>query len=372
MTEQNNRLGYSIFHELEQNEYLHEIYDALLHNYFLRLFHIDTIAPKEMYTEDALRFADLLSKSVQVPLYEMHRSLAQEIVTLLNQLTPDDKEIEYVMGSVLASTNNYFGLQHSTPEFQEAGLLERLSEETIKEYLRIPSEQNKYFLSSQKKVFDHMVCDSFFSYSGPTSMGKSFVMRTFIREQIKKESKCNFAIIVPTKALINEVSKELSDNLGNLLRTHDYRIVTSAGAAILQDKNEHKYILIMTPERLMYQLIAYPDIPIHFLFIDEAQKISNKEGRSAFYYQIVEMLYREEPYPHIIFASPHIPNPGIYLELVPSVIAGERTHYTSTYTPVSQQKFLIDIRSHNLGYYNSLTQELHTLASFDPDMTLQS
>ncbi len=372
MTEQNNRLGYSIFHELEQNEYLHEIYDALLHNYFLRLFHIDTIAPKEMYTEDALRFADLLSKSVQVPLYEMHRSLAQEIVTLLNQLTPDDKEIEYVMGSVLASTNNYLGLQHSTPDFQEAGLLERLSEETIKEYLRIPSEQDKYFLSSQKEVFDHMVGDSFFSYSGPTSMGKSFVMRTFIREQIKKESKCNFAIIVPTKALINEVSKELSDNLGSLLREHDYRIVTSAGAAILQDKNAHKYICVMTPERLMYQLIGYPDIPIHYLFIDEAQKISDKEGRSAFYYQIVEMLYREEPHPHIIFASPHIPNPGVYLELVPTVIAGERTHYTSTYTPVSQEKFLIDIRSHNLGYYNPLTQELHTLASFDPSMTLQS
>ncbi len=372
MTEQNNKLGYSIFNGLEQNEYLREIYDALLHNYFLHLFHIDTIAPKEMYIEDALRFADLLSKSVQVPLYEMHRSLAQEIVTLLNHLIPGDKGIEYVMGSVLASTNNYLGLQHSAPDYQEAGILERLSEETIKEYLRIPSEHDKYFLNSQKEVFDHMVDDSFFSYSGPTSMGKSFVMRTFIREQIKKESNCNFAVIIPTKALINEVSKELSDNLGSLLREHDYRIVTSAGAAILQDKNDHKYIFVMTPERLMYQLIGYPNIPIHYLFIDEAQKISDKEGRSAFYYQIVEMLYREEPHPHIIFASPHIPNPGIYLELVPNVIAGERTHYTSTYTPVSQEKFLIDLRSHNLGYYNSMTQELYTLTSFDPTMTLQS
>jgi hypothetical protein len=88
MTEQNNKLGYSIFLGLEQNEYLREIYDALLHNYFLRIFHIETIAPKEMYTEDALTFADLLSKSVQVPLYEMHRSLAQEIVTLFESAYP--------------------------------------------------------------------------------------------------------------------------------------------------------------------------------------------------------------------------------------------------------------------------------------------
>ncbi len=372
MAEQNNRLGYSIFHGLEQNDYLIEIYDALLHNCFLQLFHIGNIAPKEVYAEDSLRFADLLSKSVQVPLSEMHHSLAQEIVTLLNQLIPGDKDVEYVMGSVLASTSNYLGLQHSIPNYQEAGILERLSTETIKDYLRIPSEDNKYFLSSQKDVFDHMVEDSFFSYSGPTSMGKSFVMRTFIRELIKNGNNCNFAVIIPTKALINEVSKEMLDNLGCLLREHDYRLVISAGAAILQDQNEHKYIFVMTPERLMYQLIGYPDIPIHYLFIDEAQKISDKEGRSAFYYQIVEMLYRKEPHPHIIFASPHIPNPSVYLELVPSVITGERTHYISTYTPVSQEKFLIDIRAHNLGYYNHLTQELNTLASFDPSMTLQS
>lgn len=372
MAEQNNKLGYSIFHELEQNDYLREIYDAILHNYFLRLFHIDNILPKEVYIEDALRFADLLSKSVQVPLYEMHRSLAQEIVTILNQLVPGDKEIEYVMGSVLTSTSNYLGLQHSTPDYQEAGILERLSAEAIKDYLRIPSEHDKYFLHSQKEVFDHMVDDSFFSYSGPTSMGKSFVMRTFIREQIKKESNYNFAIIIPTKALINEVSKELSDNLGMLLREHDYRIVTSVGAAILQDKNAHRYIFVMTPERLMYQLIGYPDIFVHYLFIDEAQKISDKEGRSAFYYQIVEMLYRKESHPHIIFASPHISNPSVYLELVPSVITGERSQYISTYTPVSQEKFLIDLRSHNLGYYNPLSQELQILTSFDPSMTLQS
>ena len=95
-------------------------------------------------------------------------------------------------------------------------------------------------------------------------MGKSFVMRTFIRERIKESPDCNFAIVVPTKALINEVSKELADNLGALLRQYDYRIVVSAGAVILQEKNAHHYIFVMTPERLMYQLIGYDDIPIHY------------------------------------------------------------------------------------------------------------
>ena len=50
MKEPNNNLGYVIFHGLEHNDYLNEIYDALLQNYFLRLFHIETIAPAAFET----------------------------------------------------------------------------------------------------------------------------------------------------------------------------------------------------------------------------------------------------------------------------------------------------------------------------------
>ena len=371
MTESNDKLGYSIFQGLEHDEYLNEIYDAILQNYFLHLFHIDEIVPATFDMEDALRFADLLSKSVQVEESEKHRTIAQEIVTLLNSIKPGDVDIEYVMGSVLSSNRNYVGLQHCIPSYKEVGFYEQMTTEMTKDYLRIPSERNRFFLASQKEVYNHMIEDSYFSYSGPTSMGKSFVMRTFIRERIKISNN-NFAIIVPTKALINEVSKEISDNLGALLREHDYRIVTSAGAVILQDKNMHHYIFIMTPERLMYQLIGYKDIPIHYLFVDEAQKISDKEARSAFYYQIIGMLYRAEPHPRIIFASPHIPNPDIYLQLVPNTSDGKREHYISCYTPVSQEKFLIDFLSNELGYYNSLTQELNSICSFNPNKVFQS
>ena len=372
MNDTTGTLGHAIFTGLEKNEYLNEIYDALLHNDFLRLFRIDDIAQKEVDTEDALRFADLLSKSVNTEQSERHRSLAQEIITLLNALNPDDEEIQYVMGAVLSSTSNYLGLQHSVPDFQENNVLDRLSDEINRDYLRIPSQQDGYFLRSQKAVYDHMTEDDYFSYSGPTSMGKSFVMRTFIRERIKISPDCNFAILVPTKALINEVSKEIADNLGELLRQHDYRIITSAGAMILQEKNEHRYVFVMTPERMMYQLIGFKDIPIHYLFIDEAQNISEKEGRSAFYYQVVGMLNRSEERPHMIFASPHIPNPDIYLELIPRDVQGGRSEMTSLFTPVSQEKFLIDLQERKLGYYNGLTEELHAIHSFEPDRDFQA
>ena len=183
MNDTTGTLGYAIFTGLENNEYLNEIYDALLHNDFLRLFSINDTVPKAVSKEDALRFADLLSKSVNTEQSERHRSLAQEIITLLDMMNPNDEDIQYVMGSVLSSTSNYLGLQHSVPDFQENNVFERLSDEINRDYLRIPSQQNGFFLRSQKAVYDHMSEDEFFSYSGPTSMGKSFVMRTFIRER---------------------------------------------------------------------------------------------------------------------------------------------------------------------------------------------
>jgi replicative superfamily II helicase len=138
-------------------------------------------------------------------------------------------------------------------------------------------------------------------------------MRTFIREQIAKGRQCNFAIIVPTKALINETTEKLTEVLGPELKEKNYRIVTSAGAMALEE--EHNFIFAMTPERLLYLLILMKDIPIEYLFIDEAHKISKKDGRSAFYYKVVDMLSQRSTPPHIIFASPNIPNPEVYFRL---------------------------------------------------------
>ena len=44
-------------------------------------------------------------------------------------------------------------------------------------------------------------------------MGKSFVVQTFIKEQIERGEKKNYAIVVPTKALINEVRSNIIGSL---------------------------------------------------------------------------------------------------------------------------------------------------------------
>ena len=319
-------IGAVLFDGIEENPYLNELYDAILYNYGRQLFGLTNLPEKEISVPAALRFADILSKSVHTQNEETHKLWAQEIVALLNALHPDDELIQYYLGSVLTSVSNFRGVSLKAADYVSADLLDRIFTQVSKEYLRIPEAENEYFFRAQKEIYEKFN-EPYFSYSAPTSLGKSYIMRTFIREQIAKGRQCNFAIIVPTKALINETTEKLTEVLGPELKEKNYRIVTSAGAMALEE--EHNFIFAMTPERLLYLLILMKDIPIEYLFIDEAHKISKKDGRSAFYYKVVDMLSQRSTPPHIIFASPNIPNPEVYLQLIPDVANRENYAYVN-------------------------------------------
>lgn len=360
-------IGAVLFDGIEENPYLNELYDAILYNYGRQLFGLTNLPEKEISVPAALRFADILSKSVHTQNEETHKLWAQEIVALLNALHPDDELIQYYLGSVLTSVSNFRGVSLKAADYVSADLLDRIFTQVSKEYLRIPEAENEYFFRAQKEIYEKFN-EPYFSYSAPTSLGKSYIMRTFIREQIAKGRQCNFAIIVPTKALINETTEKLTEVLGPELKEKNYRIVTSAGAMALEE--EHNFIFAMTPERLLYLLILMKDIPIEYLFIDEAHKISKKDGRSAFYYKVVDMLSQRSTPPHIIFASPNIPNPEVYLQLIPDVANRENYKIATKFSPVNQEKFLIDFKRFELHYYNEATQKLTKYCSFPEDKGL--
>ena len=360
-------IGAVLFDGIETNPYLNELYDAILYNYGRRLFGLTQLPEKEISVAAALRFADILSKSVHPQNEETHKLWAQEIVALLNALYPDDETIQYYLGSVLTSVSNFRGVSLKATDYVSADLLERIFTQVSKEYLRIPEAHNEYFFRAQKEIYEKFN-EPYFSYSAPTSLGKSYIMRTFIREQIAKGRQCNFAIVVPTKALINETTEKLTDALGPELKERNYRIVTSAGAMALEE--EHNFIFAMTPERLLYLLIMMKEIPIEYLFIDEAHKISKKDGRSAFYYKVVDMLSQRSVPPHIIFASPNVPNPEVYLQLIPEITNRENYKIETKFSPVNQEKFLIDFKRHELHYYNEATQKLTKYCDFPEDKGL--
>lgn len=359
-------LGAAIFTNIDYDPYLNELYDNLLYNYSIKLFNLKKREKKLVNIEDALRFADILSKSTHCNKADKHKIMAQEIVALLRTIEPQHPAVEFYLGSVLSSTGNYRGMAMATPNYRHKSLLDWFYTEFSKNLLSIPAEPEYQFFRSQKVVYDRLN-EPYFSYSGPTSMGKSFIMRMYVKKQIMDGIACNFAILVPTKALINEVTSRIINDLKELLAEQNYRLVTSAGALSL--KQDHNFIFVLTPERLLYLLIDNPHIEVDYLFVDEAHKISSKGPRSTFYYKVVDMLCQRARKPKVIFASPNIPNPEVYLKLIPGAEAEAEQRLATTFAPVSQIKYLIDFLSKEIQLFNTYSGTLTPVANIHKEPT---
>lgn len=364
------RLGDAIFGDIEQNPYLNQLYESILYNYALKTLRVSDLESrlKEVNIHDALRFADLLSKSNVPGKAERQKMWAQEIVVLLNALYPKNEEIRLYAGSVFANTDNARGIALLKTEFDDPFILNRIYSEYKHDFLRIPASPDLSFFGVQKRTYDHLQ-DDFFSYSAPTSMGKSFLMRMFIKEQVLSDKSLNFVIVVPTKALINETSQKIiKDDLQGLLEEKNYKVVNAASDIALEGK--HNFIFVLTPERLLYLLIAKPDLRIDYLFVDEAHKMSGKNSRGPFYYKTVDMLKNRENPPHFIFASPNVPNPQVYLRLLTDISKHGDSKLRTEFSPVTQVKFLLDLQKNKVFVYNEHTEQPVEVKTVEQGMTL--
>ena len=367
-------IGALILDDIENNEYLNRLYNNILYNYGMHKMMLGTgkRAARPIDVRDALQFADLLSKSNHPTRSDKHKQWAQEIVILLTELYPDDEDVKLITGSVFLNTGNHQGMTIINSDFRGISVFEKIYSEIQDDYLTIPASPELRFFNDQKIAYDHLL-DPYFSYSGPTSMGKSFIMRMFIKEQVLNGVNLNFAIIVPTKALINEIKGKIIDDLQGQLKEKNYRVITAAGELALEE--EHNFIFVLTPERLLYLLIKQGDgLNIDYLFVDEAHKMSGKNGRGPIYYKVVDMLLNRDQRPHFIFAAPNIPNPEVYLRLLTDLIDEDEdtddNRLTSIYSPVTQIKFLANLQNNTIAIYNEHTGKTEHLVGSKTPFTL--
>lgn len=362
MAETPVNVGEFIFNDIDTNGFLQQLYANLLYNYGLYRLRLSKREPYDVDVEAALRFADLLSKSTHPDRRDAHRVWAQEIALLCQILSPNDPYTRAYVPAVFTTLGNYPGLQQLGVT-SDTGLLDTAFNVYQAQYLTVPGEPAMKFFAPQKKIYERLT-DGKFSFSAPTSLGKSFIMRTFITNQIKSGVKENYAIIVPSKALINETRSKLITDLGEDLERYDYRIVSAAGDIVLE--GDHNFIFVLTPERLLYLLIGKPSIEFNYVFFDESHKLSGKNSRAPFYYQTVTILQHRPKPPHFIFASPNIPNPEIFLRLInPETDAHERNAIATQYSPVVQFKYLVNLYENTISSYNDYTQEFSHLASIE-------
>ena len=354
-----------LFTKLKSSPILKSLFSKLLQTYTSFNFGNNTTSLDAEDINKLLYFASLLSKSPDTN----QKIISEEIIALLDKLYPNQENIKKAKLDVLTSCTNYIGLSLEKINLNNDDIMQDISYKIQKTSLKIPYS-NDYFLEDQKEIFDSFNKYQFVSYSAPTSLGKSFIMRAFLKFKVTSDNKSNFAIVVPTKALINEMKNNIVEkDLKELLEIKHYRVVSSINEEFVSKDKESNFIFVVTPERLHY-LLNDSAISIDYCFIDESYKISEPDSRSLYYYQTISQLLKHNQKVKIFFSSPNIPNPEVYLTTIKS--NGTKYKKATSYSPVSQIKYLVSLKEENqqVKVFNDLTQELEETNIINPSTNI--
>ena len=197
------------------------------------------------------------------------------------------------------------------------------------------------FTDVQFELFQKLTASQFFSFSGPTSMGKSFLIKAFINLVLNNKPPENIAIIVPTRALINQFSLDLKNEIRDKLDSLNYKVLTNSNLSELDDFESFNYILVLTPERLISYMSQSENPPIGFLFLDEAHKLAEQNDyRSITTYTAIEKVLKKFPNVKLYFSSPLVTNPEVFLSLFNK---DGKNSFTTNEAPVTQNIFFIDL-----------------------------
>ncbi len=176
------------------------------------------------------------------------------------------------------------------------------------------------------------------SVSAPTSAGKSFTLELDLLHRLKRPGPYVAVFIVPTRALIRQVSLDLSD----LLRANsiDCLVLSSLAVPDAPAGTVRRLIFVFTQERLATFLGQMPpDLKLNALVIDEAQEIG-KDRRGITLERVIRLSTRRFPDVQLFFSSPLRSNPG-YLLSIFGRLDSSSAHFVEYQRPVTQNLILI-------------------------------
>ena len=168
---------------------------------------------------------------------------------------------------------------------------------------QIKEEYGEDFTPVQVDILKKIRALNSFSFSAPTSTGKSYVFRFLI-----KDATGDVAIIVPSRALINEYY----DRVRTLLNNKTVNILTFVDK--INIKHVERNIFILTPERARELFNLKSQLNIELVLFDEAQLSDEDSVRGLFFDSIVRRVQKAFPKVKIVFSHPFIANPEAQLK----------------------------------------------------------
>lgn len=331
----------------EKSEYFKELFDKLekLNFYsFLKSSKREQYCFSNKELNDILRFADVFASSDNAKF----RNYANRIVSNLYEYYSDNEIYRSYSVSIYTKMGLFPSidiLKHnydsniSVPK--DISLLE-----TYKKELQYDKSLNICYTDKQFEVVKEIQKKNNFSLSAPTSFGKTMIISNFINKVIQTKRNCSICILVPTNALLKEISTTMK------MRYESDKVKVLIYPDIKEkDKHFENLIFVFTPERLV-SYYANNSLDIDYLFIDEAQKMikSNDERSPVFYNAISYASYRGTK---LFFLSPNIENPEVFLSLSDR---DESSVKRISDKLVIQNRYLFDFGTRRVQYLNYLNE----------------
>jgi hypothetical protein len=289
--------------EASKDEGFVETYDNLLKDLFLSKQAGSTnrvsIPPQKLQHATWLASIISLSKS------ETLKNLANSFGALLHLYAPNNPAYQQGCYIIQSRSGNLLSSKHIPNIFENGkyinsfGALLDLELGTTRGRLthRFEGAGEFVFTDYQAKLWKAIRSGANVAISAPTSAGKSFIIRRYIVEKLRANSE-TAVFVVPTKALINQVSMEFKSDLKN--RAHVYTTYRP------QDEGDDKStIYVLTPERCNKLLQDKTIRPPKVIFIDEIHNLE-AEGRGMVFENCLYGLVARFPQSQFIFAGPFI------------------------------------------------------------------
>lgn len=149
----------------------------------------------------------------------------------------------------------------------------------------------------QKRVWEQLESGDDAAFSGPTSSGKSFLVQRYLEHLTATEEDQCCLYLVPSRALIAEVSSELLDQLPAKVDVRTEVIDTP--------EPDETVVYVLTPERTLGLLESGDDVTVDFCFVDEIQSVE-KSNRGPLFEYVLDAVLAEWPTAQVVGAGPFI------------------------------------------------------------------
>lgn len=193
----------------------------------------------------------------------------------------------------------------------------------------------------QRRLWDEVRNQSWMSVSAPTSAGKSFILARWICELMRASTVATVVYIVPTRALISQVERDLRE----LFMAEGIQDIAVSALPIFRSDPDaepaKRRVFVFTQERLHILLTSKPDLAVRALIVDEAHKVGDSR-RGVLLQDVIERVSAENPELRVLFASPMTSNPGLLLDDAGGALT--RNSFTSDDVTVAQNLFWVNQR----------------------------